>query len=354
MSPASIAIALSMARAGARGVTATEMDAVLHDLGADQMGDAINALAAALSARTGTFADAAGVDQAVALHIANALFGQRDMSLEAPYLDALAGRFDAGIWQVDFKADPEAARLAINAWVADQTENRILNILKPGQITTATRLALANAVYLKAAWLTPFDKKATKPGAFSRADGTVVQVPFMQLRTILPYASGTGWQAVQLPYVGGSLAMTVIVPTDLAAFEATLDAATFAKIVGSLKPTSIVLTIPTFDTGSRSELTPILEALGMPTPFDPAKADFSGITTDEALHIGFVIHQANITVDEAGTEAAAATVIGMDTAGPGSTPVELRVDRPFLFALRDIPTTAVVFMGRVADPSITR
>ena len=354
MSPASVAIALSMTRAGAAGTTAAEMDAVLHDLGSDRMGEAINALAAALAARSGTFPDAGGVNQAVSLRIANGLFAQWDMALKAPYLDALGGRYDAGVWQLDYKADPEAARKVINAWVAENTEQRIPEILKPGQITTGTRLALANAIYLKAAWLNPFDKAATKPGTFTRADATTVQVPLMKQQAILPYAAGNGWQAIQLPYVGGSLAMTVIVPTDLGAFERRLDAATFASVVADLKPTLVNLALPSFDTGAKAELSPMLKALGMPSAFDSGKADFSGITTDEALHIGFVIHQANITVDEAGTEAAAATVIGMDTAGPGSPPVELRVDHPFLFALRDVSTGAIVFMGRVADPSVLR
>ncbi len=356
LSPASVAIALSMARAGAVGRTATEMDAMLRDLGAEDLADAANALDAALAARSGTFADSAGESHDILLKIANAIFPQRGMALETSFLDAMATRYGAGAWLLDYIADPEAARQAINAWVSDQTGDRIPEIVKPGQVTTDTRLALANAIYLKAPWLTPFLKDNTTTGAFALLDGSSVSVPMMRNRDALRYGAGTGWRAVELPYVGDALAMTVIVPDDLVAFEASLDAALLDSIVASMQPTDVDLTMPRFDTETRADLGPVLAAMGMPTAFDPDQADFSGITSEVALFIRLVIHQANITVDEAGTEAAAATVILMgDTSGPGgSGPIELRVDRPFLFLIRDVPTGAVVFMGRVADPSDTR
>ncbi|HEX5590740.1 MAG TPA: serpin family protein [Candidatus Limnocylindrales bacterium] len=354
VSPASIAIALSMARAGARGATAAEMDAVLRNLGAEDLADAASALDAALAARTGTFEDAAGDAHEVTLRIANALFAQRDMALVSAFLDAMAARYGAGIWTVDFMTDPEAARVAINAWVAEQTEDRIEEILKPGQITAATRLAIANAIYLKAPWFYPFDEDETVGGTFTAMDGSTVQAPFMHLvSTHVSGAKGSGWVAVELPYVGRSLAMTLILPDDLGAFESTFDAAAFGAITGALQPAQVDLRMPAFDTESRVELSSLLAALGMPTAFDAA-ADFSGMTTEEKLHIGFVIHQANITVDEAGTEAAAATVVGMDTSGGGPTlEIDLTLDHPFLFVLRDVPTGAIVFMGRVDDPGTT-
>jgi serpin B len=344
MSPASIAIALSMTRAGARGTTAAEMDAVLHDLGAEDLADAASALDAALAARNGTFKDDSGADHQVTLRIANALFAQRDMALVAAFLDAMAARYGAGVWTLDFMTDPEAARVAINAWVAEQTEDRIEEILKPGQITGATRLAIANAIYLKAPWYYPFPKTETMAGTFTRMDGSTVQTPLMHLvSTQVTGAKGSGWVAAELPYVGRNVAMTLILPDDLGAFESTFDAAALDEITGSLESALVDLTMPAFDT-----------ALGMPTAFDPASADFSGMTTEERLHIGFVIHQANITVDEAGTEAAAATVVGMDTSGGGpNLEINLRLDRPFLFVLRDVPTGAIVFMGRVDDPGTT-
>jgi serpin B len=352
LSPASVAIALSMARLGAVGQTALEMDAVLHDLGAEDLADAANALDAALASRTGTFADSAGVGQDVLLRIANAQFVQFDLPLEAAFLDAMATRYGAGAWKVDYATDPEAARQAINAWVAENTEERIPEILKPGVVTAGWRLAIANAIYLKAAWLEPFIVESTSLGDFKLVDDSVVRVPLMHGLKVAPYALGDGWAAIQLPYVGQDLAMLVIVPDDLASFDARLDASVLRSIVDSLEGGPVSLTLPKVDFESVFEFSDLLAALGMPTAFSGA-ADFSGITTADALRIAKVIHQANITVDEAGTEAAAATVVGFDTSGGGEPPT-LRVDRPFLFAIRDVPTGTVVFMGRVTDPSETR
>jgi serpin B len=288
----------------------------------------------------------------VVLRIANALFPQHDMPLEAAFLDALAARYGAGAWQVDYRTDPEAARLAINAWVARETQNRIPSILNPGDVTIGWRLALANAIYLKAAWLNPFIEDATAPADFRLADGSRVSVPTMLAQADFSFATGAGWSAVQLPYVGRDLAMLIVVPEDLTALEPLLDAA-LLTIATSLETTQVELRLPRFDIESRADLGELLEALGMPTAFT-SDADFTGITTAEALRIASVTHQANLTVDEKGTEAAAATVVGMDTTGGGPEPVKFRVDRPFLVVLRDVPTGAIVFLARVADPSQLR
>ncbi len=165
------------------------------------------------------------------------------------------------------------------------------------------------------------------------------------------YASGDGWRAVELPYVGGKLAMLVILPDDLARIEASLDEPTLAAITGALASREVDLALPRFGAEARLGLGPLLSALGMPTAFGDA-ADFSGITTEEQLRIDAVVHQANIDVDEAGTEAAAATAVMMRAASLPNDLVQLTVDRPFLFALRDLETGAVVFLGRIADPAI--
>ena len=164
------------------------------------------------------------------------------------------------------------------------------------------------------------------------------------------YGSGNGWKAVQLPYVGGKLAMLVIVPDDLAAFEATLDQPALAQITGALETRTVNLALPRFATRSQLSLGDLLSALGMPTAFTD-HADFSGITTEEPLLISAVVHQADIDVDEQGTEASAATAVMMRAASLPLDVVDLTVDRPFLFALRDLETGAVVFLGRIADPS---
>ncbi|MEK6719820.1 MAG: serpin family protein [Chloroflexota bacterium] len=353
LSPTSIALALAMARAGARGQTAAEMDAVMRAVGSDENAAWLNALDQALATRSGTFEDASGVGLPVALRIANAPFAQDEMPLEPVYLEALASRFGAGLRLVDYVAETEAARQLINGWVDGQTEHRIPELLAPGILNRDTRLTLVNAIYLKAPWLTPFPAEATAPAMFTRADGTTVEVPMMSATAGMRHAAGTGWTAVEIPYIGGSLAMTVIVPDDLATFERALTADQLASITAGLAETQVSLTFPKFSIETKAELADLLSALGMPTAFTD-DADFSGITKAEQLVISNVIHQANIDVDEKGTEAAAATAVVMRVTSAPAEPVAVHVDRPFLFALRDVPTGAILFLGRVGDPSITR
>jgi serpin B len=357
VSPASIAIALAMARAGARGETAEQMDAVLRRFGADDVAAWPAALADALAARSGTFRDHGGTDLDVILRIANAPFAQRGMPLEAAFIEALGARFGAGLRLVDYRTATEEARQEINTWVREQTEQRIPELLAPGVLTPDARLTLVNAIYLKAPWRKAFTPESTAPAPFTRLDGSVVEVPTMATSTDLRYAAGAGWQAVEIPYLGDQLALTVIVPDDLGAFEAGLDAAALETIVGGLAERPVHLWLPRFGIETQAHLAESLKALGMPLAFDPERADFSGITPAEELFVHAVVHQANIDVDEKGTEAAAATavVVGVVSAPIDQPePVELRVDRPFLFALRDLPTGAVLFLGRVTDPSAER
>jgi serpin B len=175
----------------------------------------------------------------------------------------------------------------------------------------------------------------------------------MSTSASLAHASGDGWQAVEVPYLGGSLALTLILPDDLAAFEQSLTPDGLATITSSLTDTQVALALPRFGIETKAELATILGALGMPTAFTDA-ADFSGITTAERLAISNVVHQANIDVDEEGTEAAAATAVVMVQSAMPTETVTVRLDRPFLFALRDVPTGAILFLGRVGDPSIER
>jgi serpin B len=329
------------------------MDAVMHGAAADDHAGWLNALDQALATRSGTFQDGSGKDVPITLRIANAPFAQQGMPLEKTYLEALAGRFSGGLRLVDYESQTEQARALINGWVDAQTEHRIPELLVPGVLTRATRLTLVNAIYLKAPWETPFPVDATTAGTFTRADGSTVQVPFMATTTSLRYATGSGWRAVEIPYVGGSLAMTIIVPDDLAAFESKLTADSFTAITGALSDTEVALALPKFGIETKTDLASTLAALGMPSAFDD-RADFSGITTAEPLEISDVIHQANIDVDENGTEAAAATAVVIRATGMPAEPVTLRVDRPFLFALRDVPTGSILFLGRVGDPSVAR
>lgn len=338
LGPYSLSTALLMAYAGARGSTATQMSEVLH-LGRDgpALYDAVNALDLSLARR-----DSEGVE----FRVANRAWAQEGLDLLDGYLDILTGSFGAPLAPVDFAADPEGARGMINRWGAELTSGGIDELFPEGTITSLTVLVLANGVYLDAEWAFPFDPEQTRPEAFTLADGTKVQVPTMRYDQELPSAGGEGWQAVELPYAGEALSMVVIVPDDLAAFEASLTAEKLATILEAPVPDGIHLTLPRFAARSHVDMIPTLRALGMTDAFDDGRADLSGMIGSGGLFIDAVEHEAFVTVDEAGTEAGAMSGVGV----AGSHGPTISVDRPFLFAVRDGGTGALLFLGRVLDP----
>jgi serpin B len=354
-SPASIVLALAMARAGARGPTATEMDRVMRNAASNDHPTWLNGLDAQLTDRTGTHRDYSQELQRVELRSANGAFSQSGMRLEQEFLDVLASRFGAGVRLVDYARDAEGARRLINTWVSDETEKRIEELLQQTDVGSNTRLVLVNAVYMKAAWLYPFNPESTREGAFRRLDGASVRVPLMREHRPHPSeiraAQGPGWRAVELPYVGKQLAMLIVVPTDLRAFESRL-AANLDSVTKALRERAVDVTVPRFGTETRANLGDLLVAMGMPTAFGEGEtpADFSRITNQARLQISKVVHQANIDVDERGTEAAAATAVGFDVSR-GDPPLVVRADRPFVFAIRDVPTGAILFLGHIVDPS---
>lgn len=355
LSPTSVAIALAMARAGARGQTATEMDAVLYSLGDDAHAAAVNALDAALNGRGGTFRGADGKFYDVTLTVANAPFAQRDYAWEQSFLDALASRFGAGVRLVDYAKDREGARRQINAWVADQTQQRIPELIGPGGLgALPIRLVLVNAIYLKAPWMLPFRSEATADGPFTLLDGSTVTVPMMSQTDSLAFAQGDGWRAVELPYIEGKLALTLVLPDEFANFVAGFDAARLNEIAMALTDQEVDVMLPEFSFETKADLAQVLSHMGMSDAFVPGKADFSGMTSEEPLFIWNVIHEANISVDEQGTEASGATDIPVaaGTSAPGGPP-QVHLDRPFLFALRDLDTGAVLFLGQVLDPTMS-
>jgi serpin B len=337
VSPASIATALAMVRNGARGTTAVEIDRVLSRV----PDDAMNALAEQLAARNGTFGSGK-----VEVEVANRVFAQQGLRVMTAFLDALARDYGAGVGLVDFEHATEKARLDINEWVAGQTRGRIGDLIRPGVLSDLTRLVLVNAVYLGADWQMPFLKPETAPATF-HAPGGDVTVPFMHGGAAARSATGPGWQAADLNYAGGQLAMAIVVP-DTGSFDAV--AHRLPSILASLGAASRggAVVVPKFSFASSMSLKQALSALGMPTAFTPG-ADFAGITTDVPLELSDVVHQADVRVDEKGTVAAAATgAIAIATAAPI---VVLNADRPFLFVLHDRPTGAVVFAGQMTDPS---
>lgn len=344
-SPASIAVALAMTAAGARGTTLDEMLTVLHATDRTGIHRSMNALTAALDQRTRTETDADGNENSVRLAITNSLWGQQDVVFRDEFLDLLAAEYGAGMHLVDYRRDTEGARAAINQWVSDATEERIPELLQQGVLASDSTLTLVNAIYLKAQWQDAFPERSTADEPFTNSAGAAVTVPMMHLTESLPYADGNGWRAVEVPYVFGELALTIVLPDDGANLPP------LAHVVAALTPRPVRLGMPRFDIETATELGDVLAEMGMPTAFSD-QADFSGMSAEVALQIARVIHQANITTDEKGTEAAAATAVVMrPTSGPGDEPITLTLDRPFTFALRDRATGAVLFLGRVADPS---
>ncbi|HEY4333705.1 MAG TPA: serpin family protein, partial [Ilumatobacteraceae bacterium] len=311
-SPASIAVALAMTLAGAKGTTATEMDHVLHVADEAGLAMSMNALTSALDGDTKSSVGADGAPVDVTLAIANSLWAQDDLAFETAFLDLLASQYGAGLQLVDYKSDPEAARQLINAWVDDKTAHRIPQLLGAGVLTPDTRLTLVNAIYMKAPWANPFAKASTAPSSFTTGSGTTVQAPTMNIDSHFDYTKGAGWQGVVLPYVNGDLSMLIVLPDATGGASLNDAAGELAGMAAGSTSTRVQLALPTFDIETMATLTDVLAAMGMPTAISK-DADFSGMTTTEKLHIGAVVHQANITVDEDGTEAAAATAVVMAT-----------------------------------------
>jgi serpin B len=342
--------ALAMARAGAKGTTAAEVDAVLHVADPAALHDAMNGLDRALAERNGSFPNPkGGAELSVQLSSANRAFVQEGLRVEPSFLDTLASRYGVGVGLVDYEHAAENARVEINAFVAKQTRDKIPELIGKDELDAATRLVLVNALYLNADWAIPFSKETTALGTF-HAPGKDVQVPLMHSPALHRYAAGDGWRAVNLDYAGGQLTMTILLP-DAGRFDEVashLDTTLLDGTTGDRFPNAI-LTLPRFHVMKQLSLAAQLSTLGMPTAFSD-KADFTGITTQEPLVLDDVIHQADVQVDEQGTVAAAATA---DTFRTSGAPIgdELLVDRPFLFFVRDKLSGAILFAGQVTDPS---
>lgn len=348
-SPYSISTALALTYAGARGETAAQMADTLHyTLPQSQMHPAANALDLYLTADDG--------EEAFDLTIANALWGQEDMAFRQEYLDLMATHYGASLRPVNFqsKAGREAAARWINQWVSDATSERITDLVDPGRWTHLTRLILTNAIAFDGLWLQPFDGD-TKKADFTLLDGNSVRVPLMQrYATITPYASGEGWQAAELAYQGGRMHMLILLPAEghFESFAAELDAARLAEIEAALAPTDLLLYLPRFEYAAGLTLKEILAEMGMPLAFSASEANFSGIAESPLpLYISHVLHKAYVAVDEAGTEAAAATVVEIEVGEEASVPEVMRADRPFIFLIRDAEQGTILFMGRVVDPT---
>ncbi len=356
-SPHSISQALAMTYAGARGQTASQMaDTLRFSLTQDRLHPAFNALDLDLASRG---KDSQGKDgEGFRLNIVNAVWGQEDYEFLEPFLDVLAESYGAGVRPADFIAAPEESRVAINDWVAESTEDRIKDLIPPDVINSLTRMVLTNAIYFNAVWSYPFDEANTRERPFHPLDGGSVDVPMMRTSEGFGYASGDGYQAVDLPYDGHELSMTVLLPDSgrFGEFEDSLDAALVDRVIADLEGAYVTLELPKFKFESQFRLAETLKAMGMSNAFDRSTSDFSGmdgkscIAGDaECLYIRDVIHKAFVSVDEKGTEAAAATAVVEQLESAPMNPVSVTVDRPFIFLIRDLETGAVLFVGRVTE-----
>jgi serpin B len=345
-SPYSISNALAMTYAGAGGKTAEEMASTLHfALEPDRFHRGFGELVRALQSE--------GAKRKYQLRVANRLWGQKDYGFLPNFLKLSEHTYGAGLKEVDFENATEEARKTINAWVEDETNKKIKELLKPGILTVDTRLVLTNAIYFKAAWLRPFEKKATKPGDFTTADGKKVKAEMMHAHHRARFLDGGNFQALDLPYEGNELSMFVFLPKKadgLAELEKSLTIGNLEKWLPKMRDYIVDISVPKFKVTDEFLLNDVLKEMGIKLAFDARRADFSNMTSRDQLFIKHVIHKAFVDVNEAGTEAAAATAVVME-ARSLPPPAIFRADHPFVYLIRDNRTGSILFLGRVTDPS---
>ncbi|MGH3786360.1 MAG: serpin family protein [Pseudonocardiaceae bacterium] len=348
LSPLSIGYAFGMARAGADGQTASQLDQVFGFPSPAGPHAAFNDLdrqiitPGAQPRRLAPNATRAPGEPPAppVVAIANGLFVQDGLPVMDGFLRTLASHYGAGARLVDFTSGQGAEQ--INAWVRERTAERITKLFN--QLSPQTRLVLANAVYLQADWRTPFASNPTTDATFTRADGTKIAVPMMHQKESLRYAGGHGWQAVELPYAASELAMRVIVPQGEGTPADVLSPDTLTEVEAGLRAEQVDMFLPRWDFATDLDLMPALNTLGL-----TALEDLSGIS-EVGLGLDQAVHRANITVDEWGTEAAAATGLAFALSMPPPPQFVVRADRPFAFTIVHRPTGAPLFVGHVADP----
>ena len=350
-SPYSISTCLAMTYAGARGNTAAQMAQVFgFDTNQEQLASSFGQLQYQLQADQET--------NGITLNLANALWTQIGYPFLPGFLQTAADQYQAKIGQADFSTDPDGAAQAINDWVADQTQNRIQNILARGALDPLTRLVLANAIYFKGDWAYPFEPTNTSIQPFYVSSTSQVDVPLMHINsfrggTFFRYFQTADFQALELPYASNRLSMLVLLPTridGLGQLEQQLSPSFLSNVWARLAPQAIEVFLPRFTNDSTFNLTTTLARMGMPDAFAPQAADFSGMDGMRDLFCSFVVHKAWVQVDEVGSEAAAATVIGVGTSSVTEPPPPFRADHPFVYLIRDTRTGSLLFMGRTSNP----
>lgn len=349
-SPYSISSALGMTYSGARGQTAVDMAEALHfTLPADGINRAFHSITETLNSGSLHGAESG---EPFTLAISNGLWVQNGFELLDHFVTEITRYYSASVENLDFSNDAEGSREIINDWVAESTMDKILNLIPSGALGADTRVVLTNAVYFKASWRHPFNEHATADSRFMLTDGSAVSVPMMTQTEHFDYVSTEGCSAVELGYAGGSASMLIILPDgDMQEFQHNFNADMLETIRRGLSSRNIHLSMPRFEFSESIGLSDILSSLGMESAFG-SNADFSGFTGNRDLYISEVLHKAFVKVDEEGTEAAAATAVIMNLLCMPETPLEMNIDRPFVFLILDRTTGSIIFMGRVMDPSI--
>lgn len=351
-SPASLSLALSMTYAGARGDTALQMAKVLHL----PSGDALHA------SWTTSIAGWQKKTDGYEIATANRLFGEASYRFEPAFVTLTKDKYGAPLEPCDFVGAPGEQRTRINRWVEERTRERIKDLLPGRAIDKDTRLVLVNALYLRATWKDGFDTNSTAPADFHVDAEKQVKVSMMRRSGGYKFARVDQNKIIELPYRGDRLSMVAVLPDDkngLAALEKDVTQAKLDKWIGALAQDYITVFFPKFTIAPAEpiDLSAALKSMGMTTAFDRKKADFSGIANppnpEDRLYIGNVFHKAFVAVDEQGTEAAAASAVTMPKAGgaPGEDRT-FKADHPFLFFIRDVTTGAILFVGRVTDPTV--
>lgn len=334
-SPWSIAMVLSMVREGAAGTTAAELDALLGGT-APGFGESLSAAARVMASARGT------------LKVGNSLWGQEGVDWKQPFLTRLEGTYGAPLRQTDFESAAEAARQEINHWVDQQTKGKIPALVDRGLVDNTTRLVLVNALHFTAPWLVQLTELGTR--SFTAATGEKVIVPTLSGAGSWPWLETTGASVTAIPCAGGDFALVLALPKD-ATGPAWVDPSVYATVLEAT-PVPVTVQLPAWKFRLKMALTEVLKQLGATTAFDPVRADFSGMTAEQRLFLGFVVHEALIEVNAKGIEAAAATAGGMLAGGAPAEPKKLVLSRPFTYALMHVETATPLFLGRVGDPSV--
>jgi serpin B len=347
ISPHSLAVAFGMVYAGAKGETEREIsDALCFSYPQETFHPAMKELNRLLQCR-GEQVD----PESFRLNLTNGCWGRDDLAYLEPYTEILLDYYGAGLEYMDFVNHPEESREAINQWVKEQTEGKIEDLIPEGSIDAFTYLILANTIYFKASWLYQFDPDITSEMPFRMIDGSNIHAQMMCQTTRYPFVEGEGYKAVELPYLGEEVSMLILLPDEgrFLEFEESLTSGMVDEIVSILDTAFVSLALPKFSFDSSFDMTPVLKNMGMSGAFQ-AGANFSGMdgVDDGSPFISFVVQKTFIAVDETGTEAAAATGIGMALTSVGDI---FNADRPFIFVIRDIETGTIIFIGRVVDPA---